>query len=149
MAALEQRKYLELVRKFPLRPVRSESDLDRASAVVNGLVDRPSLSRAERDYLEVLGRLVQEYEAKHFPMPEVSDDRMLRHLMEAKKVNQTEVARGTGIVNSTISAVLAGERRLTREQVGLLAEYFHVEPGVFMFSGRATRKASADELVDA
>jgi HTH-type transcriptional regulator/antitoxin HigA len=146
-------KYLDLVRKFPLRPVRSENDLDRAIAVVNGLIDRPALSRMERDYLEVLGRLVREYEAQHIPMPEVSDDRMLRHLMEAKEVNQSEVARATRIANSTISAVLAGQRRLTREQLGRLSDYFHVEPGVFLFSGQANRMASADDragkLVDA
>ena len=66
-------------------------------------------------------------------MARVSDARMVRHLMEAKGVNQTEVAQATGIANSTISAVLKGVRQLTREHVGQLAIFFHVDPGVFIF----------------
>jgi transcriptional regulator with XRE-family HTH domain len=53
--------------------------------------------------------------------------------MEAKSVNQTEVAQATGIANSTISAVLKGVRQLTREHIGQLAIFFHVDPGVFLF----------------
>jgi HTH-type transcriptional regulator/antitoxin HigA len=34
---------------------------------------------------------------------------------------------------STVSEVLAGKRRLNRAQIGRLALYFHVDPGVFQF----------------
>ena len=32
--------YLDLVRQFPLRPIRSEKELDRAIAMINSLLDR-------------------------------------------------------------------------------------------------------------
>src|SRR5262249_8694672 len=125
-----------LVRRFPLRPIRSESELDRATAVIDSLIDRPSLSADQKDYLHVLSDLVEAYEEEHYPIRQVSDDRMLRHLIEVRGVSQTEVAKGTGIANSTISAVLKGTRHLTREQIGQLAKYFHVEPVVFIFGGQ-------------
>jgi HTH-type transcriptional regulator / antitoxin HigA len=131
--AVKREKYLDLVRQFPLRPIRSEKELDRAAKVIDSLIDHPSLSAGERDYLNVLSDLVETYENEHYPMPKVSDARMLRHLMEAQGVSQTALAKATGIVNSTISAVLKGVRQLTREHIGQLADYFHVDPGVFMF----------------
>ena len=35
--------YLELVRGFPLRPIRSEMDLQRAISVINSLIDRDAI----------------------------------------------------------------------------------------------------------
>ncbi len=81
----------------------------------------------------MLSDLVEAYEEEHYPMAKVSDARMVRHLMEAKGVNQTEVAQATGIANSTISAVLKGVRQLTREHIGQLAIFLNVDPGVFTF----------------
>ena len=107
--------------------------MDRATKVIDSLVDRPSLSSDEKDYLNVLSDLVEAYEEEHYRMAKVSDARMVRHLMEAKGVNQTEVAQATGIANSTISAVLKGTRQLTREHIGRLAVFFQVDPGVFTF----------------
>jgi HTH-type transcriptional regulator / antitoxin HigA len=52
-------RYLELVRRFPLRPLRTGADLDAAVAVIDALVDRPRLSSPERDYLDVLSDLIE------------------------------------------------------------------------------------------
>ncbi len=130
---VKREPYLDLVRQFPLRPIRSEKVLDRATKVIDSLIDCTSLSADQRDYLNVLSDLVEAYEEERYPMPKISDARMLRHLIEARGVSQTEVAKATGIANSTISAVLKGVRQLTREHIGQLAKYFHVEPGVFIF----------------
>ena len=66
-------------------------------------------------------------------MPPVSDAEMLRHLVEAKGITQTEVSRATGIADSTISEVLKGKRSLNRSHIGKLAKYFNVSPDVFAF----------------
>src|SRR5438552_1125367 len=108
--------YMALVRRFPLRPIRTERELDAAIAVINSLIDRDRLTPAEEDYLDVLGDLVERYEHKTFPHKEVSEAAMLGFLIEARDVTQTEVARATKIAESRISEVLSGKRRLTREQ---------------------------------
>src|SRR5437899_6952002 len=76
--------YLDLVRQFPLRPIRSETELDRAIAMINSLLDRDQLSPAEEDYLDVLGDLVERYEDHAHPIPDVSDEEMLRFLIDQK-----------------------------------------------------------------
>ena len=123
--------YLALIRRFPLRPITSEAELDRATAVMNSLLDR-DLDSAEDDYLDVLSDLIERYEDKHHPIGDVSEDEMLGFLIEQKGVTQVEAARGAGIAESTISELLSGKRRLTRGQIEKLAAYFHVSPAVFL-----------------
>jgi len=81
----------------------------------------------------VLGDLIEQYESEAHPMAPVSDVEMLRHLIEAKGVSQKEVAKATGIADSTISEVLKGKRVLNRGHIGKLARYFGVSPDVFAF----------------
>jgi HTH-type transcriptional regulator/antitoxin HigA len=124
-------RYLDLVRQFPLRPLRTDGDLDAAVLVVDSLLDRAKLTAPEKDYLDVLGDLIETYEAEAVPMRPVGDAELLRFLIEQKGVTQAATAAGAGIAESTISAVLADKRTLTRTQIAKLARYFHVEPAAF------------------
>jgi HTH-type transcriptional regulator/antitoxin HigA len=125
--------YFDLVRQFPLRPIRSDKELDEAVRMVDSLLDRRNLAAGEEDYLEVLGDLIERFESEAHPMAPVSDAEMLRHLIEAKGVSQTEVSRATRIADSTISEVLKGKRSLNRNHIGKLAKYFNVSPDAFAF----------------
>ena len=129
----DQDRYFKLVQQFPLRPIRSDVELDAAVAVMDELLDRSVLTPQESDYLEVLSDLVERYEAETHPMEPVSDAALLQHLIEAKNVSQVEVARETRVAESTISEVLAGRRTLNRRHIGSLARYFGVQPSVFAF----------------
>ncbi len=130
-AGPERGPYLELVQRFPLRPIRSDGELDAAIRVIDSLIIRGDLDPGEQDYLDVLTDLVEKYEAAEHPMPPVSDAAMLRHLMEARGVNQSKLADDVGIAVSTICEVLAGKRQLIRRHISVLAKYFNVNPGVF------------------
>jgi HTH-type transcriptional regulator/antitoxin HigA len=133
-----QDRYLALIDRFPLRPLKSDEDLDAATKVLDSLTDRlDELAPEEQDYLDILTDIVERYEDETIPLPAVSDQDLLRHLIEAKGVTQTEVAKETGIVVSTISEVLAGRRKLNRAHINRLARYFNVGPGVFAFEASA------------
>lgn len=125
--------YLDLIHRFPLRPIRSDAELAEATAVLDSLLDRfPSLAAEERDYLEVLTDQIERYEKETIPTWPIADKDMLRHLIEATGVSQAEVARETGVAVSTISEVLSGKRKLNRAHIVKLAPYFGVGMGVFM-----------------
>jgi HTH-type transcriptional regulator / antitoxin HigA len=124
--------YLALVRKFPLRPIRTEAELDGAIAMVDTLSDRKNLADDEHDYLLVLSSLIEKYEDDHYPIPEVSGLPMLRSLLEFKGVTQAQVAAQTGIAESTLSEILAGKRRMATKHIAILAKYFGVDPGLLL-----------------
>ena len=131
-AAIESRRFLALNRRFPLRPIRSDVDLARANAIIDELVVRDDLDQAEDDYLDVLGDLAWKYEDEAHPLPSVSGEAMLRHIIESRNLTQADVARGAGIAEPTISAVLAGRRSLNRDHIEALARYLTVSPAVFI-----------------
>lgn len=127
-------RYLDLVRAFPLRPIRTDAELDQAVAVIDSLIDQEELKPGEQDYLDVLADQVEKYESEQHPLPAVSEADMLRHLIDARDITQLKLATDTGIVESTISSILLGKRGMSRNHIVLLARYFKVSPAVFMAS---------------
>lgn len=125
-------RFLELNRGFPLRPIRSDAEHARAIAAAAALLAKDELDPAERDYLDVLADLIERYEDTAHPLPPISDADMLRHLIESRELTQAKVAAGTGIAEPTISALLAGRRRLNRDHIEALSRYFKISPAVFL-----------------
>jgi HTH-type transcriptional regulator/antitoxin HigA len=125
--------YLKLIRSHPLRPIRSDEELDRATAVAMELdTRRDDLRLDERDYLEILVKLIAEYETEHHSIPDVSGPEMLKNLIEFRGLSQVEVAEGTGLKESALSAILRGKRPMGRKTIETLARYFKVDPGLFL-----------------
>lgn len=124
--------YFNLVKRWPLRPLRSEADLDAATAMIHSLLDGDGLAGDEDDYLDVLAGLVEKYEADHHPIADVSGIEMLRFLIENRDATQGKVAQGAGVAPSTLSAILRGGRRLSIDHLTAFAAYFGVQPAVFL-----------------
>ena len=82
-------EYFELVRRFPLRPIASASDLNAATAVIDDLIARESRTADEDAYLDVLSDVVAKYEAERHPIPDAADHAH-RH-----------AGRGTGCVGAS------------------------------------------------
>jgi len=118
--------YLDLVRAFPLRPIRSEDENEEAIEVIASLGRREPLDPAKRDYLDVLVGLVERFEAEHYPMPPVTGVDVVRHLMDAKGLTQAETAKGAGIPESAFSEMLAGKRRMATKHVRGLSRFLGV-----------------------
>ena len=90
-----EKQYLALVSEFPLRPLKSESDLDRAVEMLNRLIDVGQSRRTqdEDDYMQVLGMLIHEYEQIHWPMPADLEEReILRQHHQARLAANPEPA---------------------------------------------------------
>lgn len=124
--------YLDLIRRFPLRPLRSEADLDGAIAVIDRLTDRGNLSAQEEDYLEVLAGLVEAYEAEHDPLPRMTPVEALRFLIEQNRLTQAELAQQTGLAVATLSEILNEKRGISPKARAALAQRFRVSPALFV-----------------
>jgi HTH-type transcriptional regulator/antitoxin HigA len=74
--------------------------------------------------------VVAAYEDEHHAIGPASDAEMLRHLMEAKGVTQARLSRDTTVPESTISEVLSGKKRLSRQLIRKFADYFPVDASV-------------------
>jgi HTH-type transcriptional regulator / antitoxin HigA len=123
--------YLRLVSAFPLRLLRDDEDLDAAIEVLNSLSGRADLTEAERDYMHILGGIVEEYEAEHIVIPEVGGVELLRFLMEENGLTQASLTPIFG-GKSNISEVLSGKRELSKAQIRGLSERFGLPADAFM-----------------
>lgn len=85
-------KYLELINQFPPRPIGNDDDLEVTQEVINQLLDKPSLTSAEEDYLEVLGTLIYNYEQKQGDLiPDIYGVDLLKVLMEEHNLKQKDL----------------------------------------------------------
>jgi HTH-type transcriptional regulator / antitoxin HigA len=131
-------RYTELVEEFPLKPIHNDRELGKAEKMLHSLLDREELNKDERDYLEVLGSLIERYETEHHPIEDVSNVEMLAHLIEAKGdgVTHRGIAEAAGLPESTVSDLLSGRREFNKNHIEKFAAYFHVSPAVFFKAQR-------------
>lgn len=122
--------YINLIRTFPIRSIRSEKDLNSALQILDQLLAKGNLSEGEEWYLDALTDVVAAYEEKHYVFAPATDAEMLRHLMEAKGVSQSELHQKTQIPKSTISEILSGKKAFTRQLIAKLAHFFEMDKGV-------------------
>lgn len=128
------RRYLNLIRQFPLRSLRTKRELSQALKISGRLAtfDEGTLSRGEQDYLDALMVLIEDYQRRHpVEMPDVTPLAMLRHLMEEHDMNTSDLGRVIGS-QSNASLILSGKRPISRRVMHLLAEHFGVAAGVFV-----------------
>lgn len=124
--------YPELLRQAQPQIIDDDRSHQRALRTVDRLMQKRRLTAPERKLLDLLAKLIDDYEESIYPTPEVSPAAMLAHLLDAKQSTQAELARQTGVSRSTISEVLNGKRAISLENAFKLGEYFHVEPSLFL-----------------
>lgn len=122
--------YLELVVAFPLASIQSDKHLAMTQRVMDRLLAKGKLDRGQEIYLDALSDLVATYEDKHHQIAPASDADMLRHLMEAKGVTQTQLSQHTNLPKSSISEILAGRKSFSRQMIRKLADYFKIDVSI-------------------
>ena len=128
------RRYLELLRLFPLRPIRNKRELEQAMRIGGHLAayNEDSLPSGERDYLDALTVFIEDYQRRHpVKLPKVTPLAMLKHLMEERDMNISDLGRVIGS-QSNASLILSGKRDISKRVMRLLGKYFGVEPAVFV-----------------
>jgi len=126
-------EYLNLIKRFPLRPLRSDADLKSAGRVLDQLVGRGDLTRGERDYMEGLVRFVRDYEAEHIRLrlKKLPPIELLKHLMRENKMNTSDLGYVLGS-RGLASEVLNGKRGLSKTLIAKLSRRFGVNPVMFL-----------------
>lgn len=122
--------YLELIKSFPPRPIKSEEEMIAAQIVIDSLIDRVPLTPEEEDYLNVLGTLVYEYEQNQEPIPDIYGVELLRVLIEDRGLRQKDLIP-IFKTESIVSDILNERRQLTTRHIQELAEFFNVSPAAF------------------
>jgi HTH-type transcriptional regulator/antitoxin HigA len=125
--------YLDLIRLFPLHPLRSRTEFKSAGKILDKLVGRDDLTRGQLDYVESLVYFVAAYEKASVlkGFEKLSPIDLLRALMDGNDMNTSdlgEILGGRGIA----SEVLNGKRDLSKAMIRKLADRFCVYADLFL-----------------
>ncbi|AVH70699.1 helix-turn-helix domain-containing protein [Nostoc sp. 'Lobaria pulmonaria (5183) cyanobiont'] len=122
--------YIELLQAFPPRPIKTEEELFATQKIIDSLIDSAPLTSDEKDYLNILGTLVYEYEQTQQPVPDIYGVDLLQVLIEENGLLQKDLVP-IFKTESIISAILKKRRKLTTRHIEELAEFFHISPAAF------------------
>ncbi len=128
--------YLDLVRRCPLRPIRTLGEYEDATTVLNELLvraDAPGLTAGESDYVHVLTQMILAYDERHSSLKRgtMSPIDALKFLMAENGMNTITLGKLVG-GSGQASMILSGKRELSKANIRTLADRFKVSPALFI-----------------
>lgn len=123
-------KYLELLKQYPPRPIDNEEDLEMMQEVINRLLDKPQLTVEEREYLNVLGSLIYEYEENQEPIPDIYGLELLKFILKERNLQKQDLL-SIFESKSTLDDILDGQQDLTTVYIQKLANFLNISPDLF------------------
>jgi antitoxin component HigA of HigAB toxin-antitoxin module len=124
--------YAALVAMLPPRPIHDDAELAGATDMIDRLAGFP-LNADQEDYLEAISTFVEAYEVERFPLEQsrITPLAALKGLMAGHGMNASDLGRL--LHNRTLgAAIVSGRRALSKTHIKLLADYFKVEPRLFL-----------------
>jgi HTH-type transcriptional regulator/antitoxin HigA len=124
--------YMTLIRRFALKPLKSDDDHALAVDLIGELMGR-DIDAGAGDYLDTLILLVNKYEDEHHTPhgAHLTPQQALRAIMNANGMTQAEMGKIIGS-ESAVSMFFKGERELSKSHIRALAERFKVSTDLFM-----------------
>jgi HTH-type transcriptional regulator/antitoxin HigA len=130
---LNKENYLNLLSKTKIIPkiIDTENEYEQYLMIVeNFIAKKNNRSPEETILLRLLVKLIEDYEDKNYPIPDVDSSEMLAYLIEENGLNYSDLPEiGTA---ETIETILNKKKSLNIEQIKLLAKRFNVSPSVFL-----------------
>jgi HTH-type transcriptional regulator/antitoxin HigA len=123
--------YLALSALVPLQEIKSAEEYAKAVAVLDRLLDAGAASEAHplSGLVEILGQLIEDYDAVHYSMEVASPAAVLRLLMDQRSLTEMDLPELGS--EKTVLEILSGNRKLNVHQIQLLSARFNVPRRVF------------------
>jgi HTH-type transcriptional regulator/antitoxin HigA len=129
---IDNKKYARVLAKVLPRVIANKGEHERMLAEVEKLMDKGEHRTAEEDAaLDLMVRLIKDYEEEHHPPPDPSPHEMLVYLMEQRNLKQADllpVFKSRGYVSDVINA----KRAISRVHAKQLGEFFKVSANLFI-----------------
>jgi HTH-type transcriptional regulator / antitoxin HigA len=129
---IDNKKYARVLARVLPRVITTAGEHERILAEVEKLMDAGKSRTAEEDAaLDLMVRLVRDYEQEHHPLPDPSPHEMLVYLMEQRNLKQTDllpIFKSRGYVSDVIN----GKRAISKAHAKDLAEFFKVSADLFI-----------------
>jgi HTH-type transcriptional regulator / antitoxin HigA len=129
---IDNKKYARVLAKVLPRVITTDEDHERMLAEVEKLMDKGEHRTTEEDAaLDLLVRLIKDYEEEHHPLPDPGPHEMLVYLMEQRSLKQADllpIFKSRGYVSDVVNA----KRDISKVHAKQLAKFFEVSASLFI-----------------
>ena len=129
---IDDKKYARVLARVLPRVIATDEENVRMLAEVERLMDKGEHRTAEEDAaLDLMVRLVKDYEQEHHPLPDPSPHEMLVYLMEQRGLKQADLVpifKSRGYVSDVVNA----KRGISKTHARQLAEFFGISADAFI-----------------
>jgi HTH-type transcriptional regulator/antitoxin HigA len=124
--------YAGLVALHVPRVIHDRTSYDNVVEIVDALAGS-KLNRDQDDYLDLMSRLIEDYERKTVPEPKpVKGIEALKFLLDENDLSAGGLGRIIGVDRSIAYRILKGARNLTADHIKKLSARFCVSADLFL-----------------
>jgi HTH-type transcriptional regulator/antitoxin HigA len=110
----------------PLKPIRNEEEYDEALREIEPFFDsEPEPDTPEGNHFEILAMLIEDYEAKHWPVDAPDPVEAIKYRMEQSELKPKDLAPMIGNMNR-VYEILGHKRPLTLRMIRRLNRELHI-----------------------
>lgn len=133
--------YAELLCAYAPRPIKNDDQFWAVQNIVDQLLDQRTLTADQRDFLLLLGMLIEQYESQNNVLPDLRGVELIKALIDDLGLRQKDLVP-IFKTESIVSAVLNNHRQLTVEHIKKLSTFFNL-PAELFFTPRKGEAESA------
>ena len=127
----DREEYAHLLGSALPHVIHTETENQRCTAVLEGLLQKKNRTIEEKRLAELLTLLVEQYEEQRYALSRPAGPiDVVRHLMDTNGLRQVDLLDVFGTA-SVVSEVLSGKRELSKAHIAKLSDRFHVSPALF------------------
>ena len=130
---VDAKKYGRLLARSLPAVVETEAENDRLLGIVERLMAKGerSLSVEEGRLLELLSRLIEDFESRTYPIPECKPHEAVAFLLQQRGLRPKHLWPVIGS-KGRVSELLTGNRAISKQQARKLADLFRVPADLFI-----------------
>ncbi|WP_414624234.1 helix-turn-helix domain-containing protein [Calothrix sp. CCY 0018] len=123
--------YSQLLSKYQPRIIQTEPENEEFLKIVEELLARQNLTTEENTILDLLVKLIEDFEDKHYQLNKSTPCSRMLHLMEAQDIKKESLVQVFGFLE-VVDKVINGELEITSQQAQELGNLFHVDSSLFL-----------------
>ncbi|MDQ2100098.1 MAG: transcriptional regulator [Tychonema bourrellyi B0820] len=126
-------KYSSLLSQYQPRIIKNADENEIFLEIVESLLSRKNLTLEKDTLLELLVKLIDDFEENHYQLNASTPHSRLLHLMDARSLEPADLVEIVGTIEMA-TAIVNSKLEITKKQAEALEEFFHVNPGLFLFN---------------
>ena len=130
-SALNRAKYGKLCAEFLPKVIADDKEFDAMVEKLEALTFKKNPTPEEDALIDLMTKLVMDYDDLHYPLPPVKPHKMIQFLMEHRHLRQADLLPIFGS-RSVASDVVNGRREPSKAHIRKLAEFFHLPADLFI-----------------